>query len=120
MNFDDKIKEAFERHERDVQAQPGAWNAVERRIARSHRGRLIAAGIGTALAIGGAAIALPRLGSRQAPLPPPLASSGSPTATEATATRPHLVHKIRIPAYRLAAGANSLWGLTPHNPRQEV
>lgn len=61
MNIDGKIKEALARHESDVARRPGAWRDVEKRITRSHRGRMIGSTLGVALAIAGILVAIPRL-----------------------------------------------------------
>jgi uncharacterized protein DUF6923 len=61
MNLDDKIKEAFARHETDVTGRHGAWREVEKRISRGHRRRVMSVGVGVALAIVGFVVMVPRL-----------------------------------------------------------
>jgi len=110
MSIDDEIKKAFTRHESDVRSRPGAWSDIEGRIGRSHRRRMIAAGLGAGLAAVAAIVAIPKIGSQQ-PQPiltsPPSASSRPTTAP----SRPRVVAKIRASVFALAAGSDSLWGL---------
>lgn len=104
MSIDDDIKEAFIRHERDVLPKPGAWTEVERRIGRSHRRRLLTTGIGAVLAITAGVLAIPQLGSRD--VNPPVATN-PPTNR---VTTPKVIGTISVPAYKISAGAGSLWG----------
>ena len=98
MTIDNKIREAFMRHENDVRPIPGAWKAVERGIGRHRRRRAIASGFGVALAVAGAVLVVPRL-------------VREPSVT-ASAETPRLVAKIDAPVYRLHAGRDAVWGLS--------
>ncbi len=101
MNLETRIKDAFMRHEGDVETRPRAWVDVERRVTRNHKRRVVGAGVGAALAITGAALALPRIGKDT--LRPPLTSPG--------ASEPQLTTKVDAPAFRLDSGRNGIWGL---------
>jgi hypothetical protein len=119
MNLDDKIKEAFARHETDVQPQPGAWSGVENSIGRRHRGRVLVTALGAAATIAVLSVAIPRIGERK-PAPFIPASPGSTPTQQASAGAPHVVGKIAVPAFRLAAGEGSLWALTSEAGRGRV
>ncbi len=106
MNLESKIRETLARHETDVQTRPGAWIDVERRVARSHKQRLAVQALVAVLAVAGAVVVIPRLGGQPKP---------APFATEqpepGTTTPPTLRAKISVPAFRLAATKDALWGL---------
>ena len=105
MTLETRIRDAFERRANDVR-QPGAdgWPAIERRIERSHRIRMIGSTAGAVLVIAAALVAIPRLGGRSLePVTPPISA---PTAI------PQLVARIPVRAVALAAGEEALWALT--------
>lgn len=100
MNIDNKIREAFMRHENDVRPIPGAWKDVERGIGRHRRRRAIASGLGAAIIIAGAVVVVPRV------IPD--------SSVTALAETPRLVAKIDASVYRLYAGrpGDAVWGLS--------
>lgn len=63
MSIDNEIERALERHETDVRPTPGAWQEVQSRIRRRHRSRIAATALGAALAITGALVVIPNIGS---------------------------------------------------------
>lgn len=113
MNLENEIKEALMRHGTDVQTRRGAWTEIEHRVARSRKRRIVAGAVAGALAITGAALALPRIGAERKPAPlltegPEPASTGAPT----------LQKRLAIPAFELATGPeqnavmpDAVWGL---------
>jgi hypothetical protein len=106
MNLDDKIKEAFARHEADVQPGPGTWRGVEKAIARGHKTRMALTVATAAMAITAAIVAIPRLGSNPKPF-----DSGPTAAVRVKPAQPRLIGKVPAHVFALAAGSNSLWGL---------
>jgi len=117
MSIDNEIRKALERHESDVQTQPGAWHEVERSIGRSHRRRLAVMGACAALAVAGAAIALPRIGTRSQPAPiisqPPSTGKPSPApSTTKNSAQPKVIAKIPVNAIALASNQNAIWAIT--------
>jgi len=106
MNLDGKIKEAFARHETDVQPSPGAWTGVEKAIGRRHKARIALTLAGAVMAVTAAVVAIPRLDSNPKPF------DSSPTATlRVKPAQPRLIGKVPANVFALAAGSNSLWGL---------
>lgn len=120
MSLDDDIKQALRRHEGDVQAKPGAWREVERRVTRSHRARVIASSSLAVAAIIAIAVVAPRLGSSNRPtpsltLPPADTNQPTPSITPTQPTTPQLLAKVPVPAFRLAAAGDSIWALGETN-----
>jgi len=106
MNLDGKIKEAFARHETDVQPSPGAWTGVEKAIGRRHKARIALTLAGAVMAVTAAVVAIPRLDSNPKPF------DSSPTATlRVKPAQPRLIGKVPARVSELAVGSNSLWGL---------
>ena len=106
MSLETEIREAFERHANDARPAPEVWAGVERRIARSHRRRVIASGLVGVAAVIGLAFAVPRLTSNPELLRPAPGETEPPSA-------PMLVGKVPVQASVLAAGADAIWAVVP-------
>jgi hypothetical protein len=113
MSLESRIREAFERHAEDVRPSPQAWTAIERRIARAHRLRLVAAVAGAAATIIAVAVAAPQLSRRSAePVGPGPTPTQSPEETGSPSARaPTLQAKVPVGGFAMAATEDALWVL---------
>lgn len=106
MSLDNEIERAFERHADDLRPRPNAWSYVRRRVARNHKRRIIVGTVAAALAVTGAVLMIPQLGGETKPAP----FATHPAQPSSTAP-PTFRAKISVPAFRLAATKDALWGL---------
>ena len=84
MSIEDDLRRSLQARANDVSPDPATFARVQTRIRRGHTFRLAAAGLATALAVTGIAVAAPRLIDRRIEFEPgPVATAPAPEPTSA-------------------------------------
>jgi streptogramin lyase len=109
MSIDEKLRQTFERHGKDVHPRRGAWPEIERRVRASHRRRILVVGAGVALSVTAIALALPRV-LNERPIDPTIRSGWRQIESRGAGVR------LSYPRDWIATDESQYIALTPPGP----